>query len=542
MPSKELLVRIRIIAVLVVVAVSACSSRQRPAARLQPGGQAAAVESIKTRPELTNFEETSRYEEVVAFINALAQAAPAKIHVRTFGATSEGRTLPLVVVGAPAATAEAVRSTGKLRVYIQGNIHAGEVEGKESAQMLLRELAAGKHEDWLQKVVFLVAPIYNADGNERLSLTSRGRQHGPIGGQGQRPNAQGLDLNRDHMKLDSPEARAVVKLMNEFDPHVSFDLHTTNGTRHAYYLTYSPPLNPATDPAIIDLLRKDWFPTVTRGVRDKYGWDFYYYGNLEGRSEERAWRSFDSRPRFNNNYIGLRNRFAILSEAFAYATFQDRILATSRFLEENLDYLTAHAGPIRQIVAAADRKKIIGTKLGLRARLARSAESVEILLGEVVQEKHPKDGHIMDRRVDRKIPEKMPEYGIFEATETERVPMFYFLPPGLPEAATRLNQHGITATVLKPDIRAAIEEFRIDTNTQAAPFQNHRERTLTGKWVTTEKVLPAGTLAIPMDQPLARLAFYLLEPRSDDGLANWNLLDAALGPEAKTYPVYRSVR
>src|SRR5687767_10912393 len=259
-------------------------------------------------------------------MNAVAKAAPKKVLLTTFGETNEKRALPLAVIGASAATPEAVRQTGKIRVYIQGNIHGGEVEGKESAQVLLRELAQGKHDEWLKTMVFLVAPIYNADGNERFSLTSRGRQHGPIGGQGQRPNAQGLDLNRDHMKLDSPEARAFVKLMNDYDPHVSMDLHTTNGTRHAYHLTYAPPLNPATDPAIIELLRKDWLPWVTKTVKTKYDWDYYYYGNAGGGGgrgrgaagenvpppSERAWRSFDSRPRFNNNYIGLRNRIAVL--------------------------------------------------------------------------------------------------------------------------------------------------------------------------------------------------------------------------------------
>ena len=97
--------------------------------------------------------------------------------------------------------------------------------------MLLRELAEGKHEDWLNSMVLIIAPIYNADGNERFALNNRGPQHGPLGGQGQRPNAQGLDLNRDHMKLDSPEGRAVVKLMNDYDPHVSMDLRTTNGSQ-----------------------------------------------------------------------------------------------------------------------------------------------------------------------------------------------------------------------------------------------------------------------------------------------------------------------
>ena len=248
---------------------------------LPPAAQ--AVAGLQTRPERTDFRETSRYDDVVAFLDAAAKAS-SRIHLTSFGKTFEGRALPLAVVGASDATPEAVRKSGKLRVYIQANIHAGEVEGKESAQMLLRELAEGKHADWLQSMVLLIAPIYNADGNERLAADSRGRQNGPVAGQGQRPNAQDYDLNRDHMKLDSPEARAFVKLMSDYDPQVTMDLHTTNGSHHGYYLTYAPPLNPATDPSIIDLLSKEWLPSVTKAIKSKYNWDYYYYGNFEGRA------------------------------------------------------------------------------------------------------------------------------------------------------------------------------------------------------------------------------------------------------------------
>jgi hypothetical protein len=57
--------------------------------------------------------------------------------------------------------------------------------------------------------------------------------------------------------------------------------------------------------------------------------------------------------------------------------------------------------------------------------------------------------------------------------------------------------------------------------------------------VPARRELPAGTLRVDLTQPLARLAFYLIEPRSDDGLVNWNLLDDAL-KEAKTYPIVRT--
>ena len=504
----------------------------------KPGGR--PLDDLKTRPERTDYRETSHYDDVVAFMDAAAKAS-SKIHLTTFGKTFEGRALPLAVVGAPDATPEAVKKTGKLRVYIQGNIHAGEVEGKESAQVLLRELAEGKHGDWLDSMVLLIAPIYNADGNERFATNNRGRQNGPVAGQGQRPNAQNYDLNRDHMKLDSPEARAFVKLMTDYDPQVTMDLHTTNGSRHGYYLTYAPPLNPATDPSIIDLLRKDWLPSVTRTIKTKYNWDYYYYGNLEGRDAERAWRSFDDRPRFNNSYVGLRNRVAILSEAYAYATFQDRITATSRFVEEVLNYARAHAGPIKKLTAEADRRVVVGSKLALRAEMEKSADAVEILVGDVTEEKNPVSGAVMYRRSDVVKPETMPEYGTFKATETERVPAAYYVPATLTKAIENLRAHGIVMTPLKTAQTVQIEQFTIQSSKLSErAFEGHNERTLTGSWGPSDRELPAGTMRIDMKQPLARLAFYLIEPRSDDGLVDWNLLDESLGEAVPAYPIVRT--
>src|SRR5687767_12565101 len=209
--------------------------------------QKPSVADLKTTAEATGFKSTSTYDDVVKFMKAVDEASPI-IHYTTYGTTHEGRAMPMAVVGTGLkdASAAAVKGSGKLRVHIQGNVHAGEVEGKESAQILLREFALGQHQDWLQSMVFLVTPIYNADGNEKFALTNRQRQNGPINGMGTRANAQNLNINRDYMKLDTPEARAFVKLWNDYDPHVGFDLHTSNGSYHGYYLTYSPPLNPDT--------------------------------------------------------------------------------------------------------------------------------------------------------------------------------------------------------------------------------------------------------------------------------------------------------
>ncbi|MCY3676429.1 MAG: M14 family metallopeptidase [Gemmatimonadetes bacterium] len=509
------------------------------------------ADAFLTRAERTGYRETSSYADVVDFLERAAAASPS-VHYTTYGFTNEGRALPLAVVGDIAdPSPAAVRASGKTVVYLQGNIHAGEVCGKEALQMLLRDLLAGQHSEWRESLVLLIAPIYNADGNERVTLTNRGRQHGPIGGMGQRPNAQGYDLNRDHMKLESPEARSVARLLSEYDPQVSVDLHTTNGTRHAYHLTYSPPLHPNTPAGIDDFLRGGLLPQVTESILQKYGWHFYYYGNaFAPGGGERGWYTFDHRPRFNNNYIGLRNRIAILSEAYSYATFEERVLATLYFVEEILDYVHEHADEVRQIVADADAASVVGESLALRAAPERSPAPVDILMGAVVEEAHPLTGLPLLLRADTQYVEPMYEYGTFAPTLTERVPAAYLVPADLEDILVRLAAHGIelepaagaegaaSAAAVAPTPVDA-EAFRIDSvRTAERPFQGRNEQTLFGRYEMTQVTPAPGDMWARADQPLGRLLFSLLEPQSDDGFANWGFLADRL-EAGGTYPIVR---
>lgn len=99
---------------------------------------------------------------------------------------------------------------------------------------------------------------------------------------------------------------------------------------------------------------------------------------------------------------------------------------------------------------------------------------------------------------------------------------------------------GIRLSRLESDETLPLEQFRIDkTTTKPRPFQNHQERTVEGAYEPVEQALPAGTVVVSMDQPLARLVFLLLEPRSDDGLLDWNVLDEVV-KDAKYYPILRS--
>ena len=86
--------------------------------------RAQTLDDLLTRAERSDFVETSSYEDVMAMAEALARLSD-RIHLTSFGYTNEGRRLPLLVLGAPDASPESVLATGKTRIYLQGNIHAG---------------------------------------------------------------------------------------------------------------------------------------------------------------------------------------------------------------------------------------------------------------------------------------------------------------------------------------------------------------------------------------------------------------------------------
>jgi hypothetical protein len=527
-------------------------------------GVGAQTPDLRTRAEISNYEETSTYDDVMRVAKALA-ASPL-VHYESYGRTEEGREMPLLVLSEPAvSTPEAARKLARPIVYIQGNIHAGEVEGKEAALILARRLTQGDLRPLLKQLVVLIAPIYNADGNEKFSLQNRTAQYGPVAGVGTRENAKGLDLNRDHMKLDSAEARNFVGLLNRWDPHVGIDLHTTNGSYHGYHLTYAPSLNPNADPRMLAMARERILPAIADGVLKKHNFRTYYYGNFGSESGkpgpsrvdpanpgDTTWRTFDHRPRFNNNYVGLRNRLAILSEAYSYVSFRDRVRVTEVFVEEALNTVVANGRQITTLTAQLDADtKAYATptakrpSLGVDFRIAALPAPVEILVADVEKKLNPRSNREMLAMVDKVTPVRMKDYGIFETTRTVTMPQGWLMPrPHVDSnayavAIERLRAHGVQVQHVAADAELMVERFVIDSYTRSPkPFQNRNEARLTGKHVAAKLSAQEGALFIPANQPLARLAFYLLEPESDDGFVTWNLIEAGLSPGA-TYPIYR---
>jgi hypothetical protein len=521
---------------------------------------------LKTRAELSHYQETSRYADVLAFFGQLEKESPL-LHLQTFGRTHEGRDLPLLIISEPPLTTpREARDSGKTIVFVLANIHAGEVEGKEACQELAKRLTGGDLRPLLSKVIVLMAPIYNADGNERISLTNRTEQNGPIGGVGVRENSQGLDLNRDFIKVEAPETKALLRLFNEWDPHLTVDLHTTDGSYHGYHLTYSPPLNPSGDGPLLEYHRKKMMPALTKALLRHYGFRIYYYGNFAseaslsrdifpGEKDEpkqpKIWRAFSPQPRVGFNYVGLRNRLCILSEAYSYLDFRRRIEVTEAFVTEILKYSAANGAEIRRLTREADARTVaLGQndkerRIGVQYAPRALPKPVPILVGEVVKKTNVLSGHEMTAMVEDAVtPVKMLDYGLFAATRSVPIGRAYLIPhkEQLSIIVEKLKAHGIVVEELASPLTTDVETFTIEKVTRAPRrIQGHDNLKVTWKSNEEKMRFEPGTYLVRTSQPLGLLAAYLLEPESDDGLVSWNFLDAFLEPQ-KVLPVYKLMR
>jgi len=507
----------------------------------------AEPEELLTRAERSAFTQTSRYAEVLEFLHALEKESDC-LRVEFFGVSAEGRPLPLAVLGdpPPAGPGDVDREAATV-VFIQANIHAGEVEGKEACLMLLREIVRGELSHLLEGTVLLVAPDFNADGNERVSKEHRSWQFGPEHGVGVRSNAQSLDLNRDFIKAESPEVQAHLEgVLLRWDPDLLVDCHTTNGSLHREPITYAWPHSPLGDRAVAGYVRAALLPWAVDATLRRDGYPAIPYGNwLDRREPSKGWRTYGCEARYGTNYWGLRNRLSVLIEIYAYADFETRVRSCFSFLRSILEFSHANGSQMRSVVRAADRHAA-GSEGGERFywefKPTACDEPVTIMGFEPAAGRRPDP-----RRPGKPVEYTVPYFGAFVPVgEGKELPgTGYVFPRGHVTVRAKLVQHGIEVEEIAADVEAEVEVFEIESITPAENlYQGHRPTTLTGKWTVRKTVIEAGSWFVPTAQPLRMLAAFLLEPESGDGLAYWNFMDRFItrgnwDPSPGTYPVMR---
>lgn len=515
----------------VALAISVCAIHwavsSRPASSQEP-----KEDSLLTVAESSQFKATATGEQVLNFLKQLAHEWEGS-ELHTIGTTTEGRPIQSLIIEPTESKTDAERP---LTVLILGGIHPGECDGKEALLAYMRDMARDKQADWRKNLRLIFVPNFNADGDARRGKGHRPGQAGPVEGMGIRENALGLDLNRDFMKLETPEVRSLVATYNRFDVDVLIDLHTTNGSLHRYPLTYDVPHNPAASQLHDSYLRRDLLPTVTERMSKK-GFETFYYGNFD--RSHRRWESYGHEPRYSTEYMGMRGKIGILVESYSYASYETRFLVNYAFVDEVLRKLASDRPNILENIDRQRKMNLVGETVPLAAELVKTEENVKVL-GYQTQEGAPPNGPYDEKAASL---HKLHDYIVqlwnrAEARKTTTLPQAYAIPSQYAWAVSRLLRHGLNVQQLAQGATVEAQVANISSLKTTQNFQGHSMQKLTVQWRQDKATLAPGTYIINAAGPLGRLAAFLLEPESDENLATWNFFDPYLR-EGVDFPVMR---
>jgi len=501
---------------------------------------AAARPDLATTAEKTAFERTGRYEEAVRLCRELERLHPRRARCFTYGKTPEGRELVALAASADGVVRPLqARAKDRPVILFQGGIHAGEMDGKDAGLILLRELLASADGGPLSKVTAVFVPVVNPDGHERFGPNQRPNQRGPAEA-GWRTTAQNLNLNRDYMKADAPEMRALLALLSEWDPIVYADLHVTDGAKFEHDLAVLVEPSLGYDPALRQEGRAMSAALVARLEREGHLPLDFYPAFVEDGKPESGFARRPPPPRFGNGYWAARNRFGILLEAHSWRTYAERVRGTVDFVRALLDLGAERGREWRAAAARADRAapELAGAEVLLDSVPGGPPRTLRFRGYAYTRELSPALG-----RPVVSYDETRPQIWEIPLVEEQRPAAKAVLPKGgwiVPAAwaarvVERLRLHGVLFSRLDaPRQGASVEVFRAtEAKLADASFEGRQVLSVKGGWAAEKRDLAAGALWIPAAQARALLAAHLLEPGAPDSLLAWGEFNAAF--ERKEY-------
>lgn len=478
--------------------------------------------------EHSGSTETPRYEPTVAYCRMLADESP-MVSMTSIGRSPQGREIPLLILDRDGLSdAKAIRAKGRSVILLQAAIHAGEPDGKDAGLMLFRDIAIeGKYRDLLNNVTLIFIPILNVDGHEKFGPYNRINQNGPRE-LGTRATAQGLNLNRDFVKADSPEMRTFLGLYNQWLPELFIDTHVTNGTDFQYVVTYgidrcgfseSPVFEWGTDifeSKLSDQMARSGFPI------------FPYFSFRDNRNPDKGILVSNFAPQYSNGYAASRNRLGLLVETHIYKPYQQRVDATYKIILHSMEIVAAGSKELQKAIAEADRRT---ASAEFRAKpfaldyenTTQDSVMVDFLGWKTKTIKSDLSGADWTTHdYTAPITISAPLYTSNRALGVVKLPEAYIFRPEQLATIEILELHGIKLRRLEKDQQIPVEIYRF-TDAQWSKYPYEGRTTVKAQYTTDTMTLdyPKGSVVVEMNQPTAKIIAHLLEPNSPTSLLYW---------------------
>jgi len=488
---------------------------------------------LSTLAERSGYHKTGQYDEVISLCAAFQKTYPNAVHCIEFGQTPEGRPMKALVVSQSGALTIKQTHRRKLPVlFVQGGIHAGEIDGKDAGFLAVRELLEGKiAKKALEKQVLVFIPVFNVDGHEHFGRWNRPNQRGPEE-MGWRTTAENYNLNRDYAKADSVEMQAMLRLINAWDPLVYVDLHVTDGAKfeHDVAIMVEPVHSGDIDlqkaglslrTAVIDDLTKQGSLPLP-----------FYPSFIVPDDPASGIADAVATPRFSTGYFPLRNRFAMLVETHSWKNYPTRVHATKNTIIGVISQIANHGADWLKKTQEADKRaaQLSNQSVPLDYGVSDKTRTIEFRGYEYKRTPSEISGALMTR-YDETKPQIWHLPFRYEIQPTLQVvaPGGGYLVPVVHAkwVAEKLKQHDILFQSLESSLaQTAVDVFRAEKTTFTnQSYEGHQRLTLQGEWKSENRAISAGSLFVPMAQPKSRLVMALLEPKAPDSFLAWGMFN-----------------
>lgn len=524
---------------------------------------AAAV--LKTPAEEVRYTRYSQYEDVARFLSVLAARYPT-LKVRVAGRTKEVENYPARDIFVCLLTEEGASEPDSLNrskptlLFIAAQ-HGNEQSAKEAALRLIRDLAGGDLRPLLKKINVLIIPQANPYGNY-FDL---------------RQNETGLDLNRDHVKLEGCSTQAIHRVFSLYQPEVTMDIHEKGDDYYRVSVGCVSNLN------IHQSLQEYSRNTILKEIEKKLagkniafheylvsevlGMDTSSGARLAGPGGREMMLRFSTTDlNDGRNSLGIYETLAFIQEG---ASRHD--LAT---LEARTNWQYEGLRALAEIVA--DRSaEILKIVRGLRSDLLTRAQTraaddpVHLKMAYV---RDPRQPELVIKTFERatsnirgilKVDKKAGDYllaedispyqgppqmkiitrveknwfPLVESRLTVKRPAGYIIPADRTDLAEVLVRHGIRVQMLERAAAVEAMAYKITEIVPAGADYLAPEK-LEARAELIKLPLKRGDFYVSCQQPAANLIPCLLEPQSDYGLIRYFMFK--LVPEAGDYfAIYR---
>lgn len=477
---------------------------------------------LTTDFELSGGVSSPDYQYTMAFVDRLVAANPTQFKSKIIGYSDSDRAIKMVLASEQGFfDADQMANSTKPTILIQAGIHAGEIDGKDAMFMLLRDIATGKRRDILKKVNILFIPILNVDGHERSSRFNRINQRGPDK-MGFRTNAKNLNLNRDYTKLDTPEVRSVLKVINAYSPDLYIDVHVTDGADYQYDVTYGyNPVFASESPAISDTLNRYFKPVIDKTLSSQGHIPGPLVFAMNKQEFKEGLAGWVATPRFSNGWGDLKSLPTILVENHALKPYMQRVLGTYVFIDGAISALAQHSHELAN--AVKKEQQFVPKQLVVKRGYSKHADEIEFKGIAYSSDISALSGQSEVKYLGKKQDyTNLPIYWQKEVLTSVEVPKAFFIPPAYENIIQKLKLHGVSVNQLKgkntqPLKLAKVKNYSFDK----APFEGHFRVSAEFEYVPATNVDLDGWYEVTTQQKAGELAVHLLHPEAPDSFFAW---------------------